>query len=58
MFEWGGLLQDTVRPMGDMVHFYLAKASFLQDMLIDMFGFLFFTLQTLAFCKIYYLICL
>jgi hypothetical protein len=34
---WGGLLQDTVSPMGDMVHFYLAKASFLQDMLLGMF---------------------
>ena len=33
---WGGLLQDTVSPMGDMVH-YLAKASFLQDMLLGMF---------------------
>jgi hypothetical protein len=20
---WGGLLQDTVSPMGDMVHFFL-----------------------------------
>jgi hypothetical protein len=38
---WGGLLQDTVSPMGDMVH-YLAKASFLQDMLLGMFGFFFF----------------
>jgi hypothetical protein len=27
---------DTVRPMGDMVHFYLAKANFLQDMLLSM----------------------
>jgi hypothetical protein len=33
---WGGLLQDTVRPLGDMVH-YLEKASFLQDMLLGMF---------------------
>jgi hypothetical protein len=41
---WGGLLQDTVSPMGDMVHFffYLAKASFLQDMLLGMFVFFFF----------------
>jgi Na+/H+ antiporter NhaC len=39
---WGGLLQDTVSPLGDMVH-YLAKASFLQDMLLGMFvWFLFF----------------
>jgi hypothetical protein len=43
---WGGLLQDTVSPMGDMAH-YLAKASFLQDMLLGMFvcfvfGFVFF----------------
>jgi hypothetical protein len=40
----GGLLQDTVSPLGDMVH-YLAKASFLQDMLLGMFvfwGFFFF----------------
>ena len=34
----GGLLQDTVSPLGDMVH-YLAKASFLQDMLLGMFVF-------------------
>jgi hypothetical protein len=34
---WGGLLQDTVSPLGDMVLFYLAKASFLQDMLLGMF---------------------
>jgi hypothetical protein len=47
MPEWGGLLQDTVSPMGDMVH-YLAKASFLQDMLLGMFVFI---LQKLAFCK-------
>jgi hypothetical protein len=33
---WGGLLQDTVSPLGDMVH-YLAKASFSQDMLLGMF---------------------
>ena len=39
---WGGILQDTVSPLGDMVHFYLAKASFLQDMLLGMFGFFFF----------------
>ena len=39
---WGGLLQDTVSPMGDVVHFYLAKASFLQDMLLGMFVFFFF----------------
>jgi hypothetical protein len=32
---WGGLLKDTASPMGDMVH-YLAKASFLQDMLLGM----------------------
>jgi hypothetical protein len=38
---WGGLLHDTVSPMGDMVH-YLAKASFLQDMLLGMFVCLFF----------------
>jgi hypothetical protein len=31
----GGRLQDTVSPIGDMVH-YLAKASFLQDMLLGM----------------------
>jgi hypothetical protein len=39
---WGGLLQDTVSPLGDMVHFYLAKATFLQDMLLGMFVFFFF----------------
>ena len=38
---WGGLLQDTVSPIGDMIHFHLAKASFLQDMLLGMFGFFF-----------------
>ena len=51
---WGGLLQDIVSPMGDMVH-YLAKASFLQDMLLGMFVFI---LQKLAFCKIYYSVCM
>jgi hypothetical protein len=50
----GGLLQDTVSPIGDMVHFYLAKASFLQDMLLC----LFVILQKLAFCKICYSVCL
>jgi hypothetical protein len=25
---WGGLLQDTVRPMGDMVHFVVAVVDF------------------------------
>jgi hypothetical protein len=35
---WGGLLQDAVSPMGDMVH-HLAKASFLQDMLLGMIFF-------------------
>jgi hypothetical protein len=41
--EWGGgLLQDTVSPLGDMVH-YLAKASFLQDMLLGMFYWVFFS---------------
>ena len=50
---WGGLLQDTVSPLGDMVH-YLAKASFLQDMLLGMFV----ILQKLAFCKICYSVCL
>ena len=38
---WGGLLQDTVSPLGDMVH-YLAKAGFLQDMLLCMFVCFFF----------------
>jgi hypothetical protein len=33
---WGGLLQDTFSPMGDMVH-YRAKASFFQDMLLCLF---------------------
>jgi hypothetical protein len=33
-----GFLQDTVSPMGDMVH-YLAKASFLQGMVLGMFFF-------------------
>jgi hypothetical protein len=69
---WGGLLQDIVSPLGDMVHFYLAKASFLQDMLLclyvcylakasflqDMLLCLFVILQKLAFCKICYLVCL
>ena len=53
---WGGLLQDTVSPLGDMVH-YLAKASFLQDMLLGMFV-CFVILQKLAFCKICYSVCL
>jgi hypothetical protein len=37
---WGVLLQDTVSPLGDMVHLfvcYLAKASFLQNMLLCLF---------------------
>jgi hypothetical protein len=34
-----GGLQDTVCLLGDMVH-YLAKARFLQDMLLCMFVFL------------------
>jgi hypothetical protein len=33
---WGGLFQDTVSPLGDMVH-YLAKASFLQDILLCLY---------------------
>jgi hypothetical protein len=37
--------------------FYLAKASFLQDMLLGMFVF-FVILQKLAFCKIRYSVCL
>jgi hypothetical protein len=49
---WGGLLQDNVSPMGDMVHFYLAKASFFQDMLLGMFVcFLGFFLYVIIFAQ-------
>jgi hypothetical protein len=53
----GGLLQDTVSPMGDMVHFYLAKASFLQDMLLCLFVcFLFFFIYLFFFFWLYVII--
>ena len=45
---WGGLSQDTVSPMGDIVH-YLAKASFLQNMLFCMSVVFFFFLYVIIF---------
>jgi hypothetical protein len=54
---WGMLLQDTVSPLGDMLH-YLAKLAFWKMCYSVCLGFFFCILQKLAFCKICYSVCL